>query len=167
MTQPTFDYHGYDIPVDLAHMTGGGPDTFPIIADMHQAGLRKWIDLKPTDRVLEVGCGIGRDAIPLTTFLTSGSYVGVDIIAPSITWLKDNVATKHSNFDFVQLDISDDLHNPDGVMKTAEVQLPAADASIDKIFLFSVFTHMFKSEIEHYLREFKRILAPGGKVYAT
>lgn len=167
LTQQTFNYHGYEVPVDLAHMTGGGPGTFPMIANMHQAGLRKWIDLKPTDRVLEVGCGIGRDAIPLTEFITSGSYVGVDVIAPSINWLTDNVSDKHKNFRFFQLDISDDLHNPNGALQTSDVSLPADASSIDKIFLFSVFTHMFKSEIEHYLQEFRRILAPGGKVYAT
>ena len=32
---------------------------------------------------------------------------------------------------------------------------------------FSVFTHMFRPEIEHYLREFHRLLKPSGLVYAT
>lgn len=165
--QETFNFRGYDIPVDLAHMTGGGPDTFLPISSMHQAALRKWIDLRPSDRVLEVGCGIGRDAIPLTEFITSGSYVGVDVIAPSIAWLAGNIGDQFDNFRFAHLDISDDLHNPNGTLQTLDVALPAEDSSVDKIFLFSVFTHMFRTEIVHYLKEFERILAPGGMVYAT
>ncbi len=164
---PTFDYHGYDVPIQLAEMTGGGPDTFPPIADHHQRLLRHWIELGPSDRVLELGCGIGRDAIPLGEYLTSGSYTGVDVIAPSIEWLKTNVAPRNPRFTFHHSNVSDDLHNPTGSQIAENIKLPAKNNSIDKIFLFSVFTHMFKNEIEHYLSEFRRILAPGGLVFAT
>lgn len=37
--------------------------------------------LKPSDRVLDVGCGIGRLAIPLTQYLDArGGYAGLDIV---------------------------------------------------------------------------------------
>jgi hypothetical protein len=40
--------------------------------------------LKPTDRVLDLGCGIGRMAVPLTRYLTTGSYEGIDIVSPRV-----------------------------------------------------------------------------------
>jgi len=42
-------------------------------------------ELKPTHTVLDVGCGIGRVAIPLTKFLSEGMYYGFDIVPSAIT----------------------------------------------------------------------------------
>jgi SAM-dependent methyltransferase len=47
------------------------------------------------------------------------------------------------------------------------VRLPADDGSIDLIVAQSVFTHMLRPELSHYLREFARVLAPDGTIYAT
>src|SRR5262245_51329776 len=35
--------------------------------------------LKPTDRFLDVGCGVGRVAIPLADYLQEGTYRGFEI----------------------------------------------------------------------------------------
>ena len=164
---PTYHFKGYDIPVDLMEMTGGGPATFDIISQGHIDNLRRWIGLAPGQTVLEIGCGIGRDAIPLTEILTDGRYVGVDIIKRSIDWCRDNISPRHPNFAFFHFDVQDQLHNPTGTIKTTDIRIPLAYRSVDRIVLFSVFTHMFQSDIEHYLREFKRVLKPSGLVYAT
>jgi ubiquinone/menaquinone biosynthesis C-methylase UbiE len=47
------------------------------------------------------------------------------------------------------------------------VRLPISDKSVDRIILWSVFTHMFRADISHYLKEFSRVLRPGGFVFAT
>ena len=164
---PTHHFKGYDIPVDLMELTGGGPGTFDIISQGHIDNLRRWIGLAPEQIVLEIGCGIGRDAIPLTEILTEGRYVGIDIIKRSIDWCRDNIARKNPNFAFYHYDVQDQLHNPAGTIKTTDIRIPLADKSVDRIVLFSVFTHMFQADIEHYLREFKRVLKPSGLVYAT
>ncbi len=163
----TFYFRGYDIPVDLMRMTGGGPETFETISDLHQRNLAKWIGIEPQHSILEIGCGIGRDAIPLSTTLTRGSYVGVDIIGRSIDWCTAYIGARHPNFKFVHYDVDDQLHNPDGTTSTEAIVLPIEDQSVDRIFLFSVFTHMYQKDIEHYLREFRRVLKPDGLVYAT
>jgi SAM-dependent methyltransferase len=163
----THHFKGYDIPVDLMAMTGGGPNTFDLISEGHTNNLRRFVGIAATHTVLEIGCGIGRDAIPLTEILTEGKYVGIDIIKRSIDWCSDHISKRHPNFKFYHYDVEDQLHNGEGKTKTTDIYIPLPDRSVDRIILFSVFTHMFRPDIEHYLREFRRVLKSGGLVYAT
>ncbi|TJV24023.1 MAG: class I SAM-dependent methyltransferase [Mesorhizobium sp.] len=163
----TFNFRGYEIPVHLMMLTGGGPDTFEEISNKHFLSLKKHVAIDPSHNLLEIGCGIGRDAIPLSSFLTSGSYMGVDIIRPSIDWCVDNISKRSPNCEFVHFDVKDQLHNPHGTISTKDIRLPTKEGSVDRIFLFSVFTHMFEAEIVHYLKEFRRSVKSNGLVYAT
>ncbi|WP_025662201.1 class I SAM-dependent methyltransferase [Rhizobium sp. IBUN] len=163
----TFLFEGYDIPIDLMQLTGGGPDTFETISRQHTENLRRWIGLEPQHTLLEIGCGIGRDAIPLSKILTAGRYIGIDIIGRSIEWCKSHISAHNPNFQFYHFDVDDQLHNATGKTATTDIRLPADDQSVDRIILFSVFTHMLREDIEHYLREFRRVLKPGGLVYGT
>lgn len=162
-----FAYKGYKIPAHLVYLTGGGPETFDEISRHHISILREDVGIDPEHNFLEIGCGIGRDAIPLSEILTAGTYHGVDIIRPSIEWCRENISPKHPNFSFHLFDIKDQLHNPNGTDTTRSVKLPVADKSIDRIILWSVFTHMFRYDIVHYLDEFKRVMRPGARAYIT
>ena len=163
----TYNFLGFDIPIDLLNMTGGGVSDFDDIAFGHFEYLKKYVDMRPTDSILEIGCGIGRDAIPLTQYITTGTYDGVDIIGRSIEWCQSSIQSKFSNFKFHHFDVEDKLHNPSGKRRLEEYEIPCKDGSIDKIFLWSVFTHMFSKDISFYLEEFKRVLKPNGKVLIT
>jgi SAM-dependent methyltransferase len=163
-----FEYEGYKIPVELVEMTGGGPDTWDVISVGHMDQYERYCPILADHDVLEIGCGVGRDAIQLTRTLSpAGSYVGVDIIRPSIEWCQGNITTRFPNFRFEYLDIHSQIHNPVGTAAVTEVTLPVADDSIDRIVLQSVFTHMFEGDIVHYLHEFRRVLRPGGRVFAS
>lgn len=140
---------------------------FEEISNWHMSQLDRYIGIEATDSVVEIGCGIGRVAIPLTDILTKGRYVGTNTIGRSIDWCTTNITAAHPNFDFIHHDIRDDLHNPNGILEAGEIRLPSKDNSVDLIVLNSVFTHMFKDEIVHYLKEFKRILKPMGRVWAS
>jgi hypothetical protein len=71
LTRPrTFAFRGYNIPIDLINLTGAGPESFEAIANAHIEHLERAIGLNPDHFVLEIGCGIGRDAIPLTSILS-------------------------------------------------------------------------------------------------
>lgn len=165
---PDFKYKGYSIPERLVYLTGGGTDTWDDIATYHQKAYAKYTPIKPTDTILEVGCGVGRDAIPLLDILSKdGQYIGFDIIKPSIDWLNKNIGTKHKNFTFHYYDIGSQIHNARGKLKTTDIVLPAKDSSVDLIILQSVFTHMFSWDIAHYLKEFNRVLKPNGRVFAS
>jgi SAM-dependent methyltransferase len=164
----TFAFEGFDIPTDLAILTGGGEATWAGISAAHMAAYERYTPVRAGHDVLEVGCGVGRDAIPLLSVLGDrGSYVGVDVSKPSIVWCQENIAPRHANFRFGHLDIKSAFYNPQGALSGTQVSLPVADRSIDRIILQSVFTHMFEPDITHFLREFRRALRPDGRVFAS
>lgn len=163
-----FSYKGYKIPVDLIMLTGGGVDDWDTISKYHVEMYRKYTPINADDTILEVGCGVGRDAIQIADVLTDkGKYIGFDIIKPSIDWAKKNISKKHKNFSFHYYDIQSQIHNSGGKINTTDIKLPAKDNSVDRIFLHSVFTHMFEKDIVHYLKEFNRVLKDDGLVLAS
>ena len=129
--------------------------------------LKKHIDLSPTDRVLDVGCGIGRSAAALTEYINSkGSYEGFDVVEKGIAWCQKKITKDCPNFKFKYVPLNNDLYNTKPT-SALDFVFPYSDNSFDKVFLFSVFTHMPLPEIEHYLSEIKRVLKPDGKCLST
>lgn len=166
--EDSFEFRGYRIPVRLCLLTGGGPENFEAISNAHLHNVNAACGLRAGLHTLEIGCGIGRDAIPLADVLgPEGRYIGTDVIADSIQWCAENISVRHPNFEFVHQDIQDDLHNPAGLVDINTVRLPTDDSWADLIILQSVFTHMLRNGVSHYLREFARVLRPQGLVYAT
>jgi SAM-dependent methyltransferase len=163
-----FSYMGFKIPVDLLNMTGGGTDTFASISEGHIDYLKDKVGINPSDNILEIGCGIGRDAIPLTEIINvNGSYLGIDIIGRSIAWCSNNITPQHPNFKFIHFDVEDQLHNPSGVKKQKNIPIPLHDNTVDLIILWSVVTHLFEEDTIHYFREFARVLKPNGLVVVS
>jgi ubiquinone/menaquinone biosynthesis C-methylase UbiE len=163
-----FDYKGFRIPEHLIMLTGAGSETFDIVGNAHIEHLQKFAGLDPGMIVLEIGCGVGRDAFQLIDILNAeGGYIGLDITRDSILWAKRHITPKHPNFVFLHLDAFSELYNPFGRFPATHFILPVPTASIDRIVLTSVFTHMLDDEVLHYMREFRRILKPDGLVYAN
>jgi SAM-dependent methyltransferase len=123
--------------------------------------------LKPNGHVLDVGCGTGRMARPLTNYLTEGSYDGLDIVNESIDWCQEAYTRSFPNFQFHFTDIYNKVYNPGGTCKASEYRFPFADSSFDLVFLTSVFTHMMPADLENYLREIVRVMKPGGRCLIT
>ncbi len=168
MSLELFEYEGFKIPHDLIYLTGGGASTWDAISKGHMWQYSKYCPIEPAHSLLEVGCGVGRDAIQLTKCISNeGSYIGVDIIKPSIEWCQNNITRLFSNFTFLHYDVKSQIHNSNGTINTTDILFPIKDKSIDRIILQSVFTHMFEKEITHYLKEFERILKDDGKICAS
>lgn len=123
--------------------------------------------LKDNSSVLEVGCGIGRMARPLTTYLKAGSYDGIDIVPKGIRWCERNVTSRFPNFKFHLADVHNLAYNPTGRLRALEYTFPFPDGHFDFIALTSVFSHLLSAEMEHYLHEAARCLRTNGKALIT
>jgi ubiquinone/menaquinone biosynthesis C-methylase UbiE len=123
--------------------------------------------LEPHHRVLDLGCGVGQKARPLTQYLTTGSYEGLDIMPAQIAWCTEHITGRFPNFRFQRADIYNKMYNPTGRLAAAEYRLPFPDAEFDFAYLVSVFTHLLPTELKHYLAELARVVKPGGRTLIT
>ncbi len=161
-------FMGYEIPVHLIQKTGAGPETFEALAAVHMQQLGHHAPIEPAHHVLELGCGIGRDAIPLTVELsTAGRYDGIDVDAESIEWCQRHVSARYPHFHFHHSDVKSPLYNPAGKIEPTEVRLPVADGSVDRAIAQSVFTHLLEDSALHHLRELHRVLKDDGRALTT
>jgi SAM-dependent methyltransferase len=122
--------------------------------------------LEPTDRVLDIGCGLGRMAAPLTTYLTEGSYRGFDVVEPLIRSSRRRFE-RFPAFRFDHVDVFNGKYNPRGKIVPSELRFPYPDDAFDFAFAISVFTHMLPRDVAHYLNETARVLRPGGRLLTT
>jgi len=124
--------------------------------------------LQTDNRVLDVGSGIGRMAIPLTNYLSKhGEYWGFDIVKEGVLWCQHRISPKFRNFHFLHSDVYNKGYNPNGKVRAQDFRFPFDDAYFDFIYLASVFTHMLPLDLEHYLSEISRVLKNGGKCLIT
>lgn len=123
--------------------------------------------LKPHHNILDIGCGIGRIARPLTEFLCDeGSYNGFDVVLDGIKWCKKHYK-KYPNFRFTYIPLTNDLYNLNSKLKADEFVFPYDNKSFDLAILTSVFTHMQPEEVKNYLLEISRVLKPEGHCFTT
>lgn len=145
-----------------------GSGDFRDIGDEFLFYFRQLCGLQPEHRVLDLGCGIGRMAVPLTEYLSQrGSYEGMDIVPHGIEWCTAHITPKFPNFRFQVTDVYSKYYNPTGQYQASEYRFPFADGSFDFAFLTSVFTHMLPDEVRNYMGELRRVLKPGGKCLIT
>ena len=112
------------------------------------AQARAALDLRPTARVFELGCGVGRIGRELAGGVAA--WHGLDISENMLEVARDRLAGRGE----VHLHA---LHGP---------RLDALpDASLDKGYSVAVFIHMDKEDMVLYLREVARVLRPGGLFY--
>lgn len=129
---------------------------------------KKLTHLKPNHQILDVGCGMGRMAVPFLDYLEDdGAFYGFDIMQEGIDWCNNNIASRRDNFHFEKVDLYNPLYNKKGALDSTDFDFPYADDQFDLVILTSVFTHLMPEEIEHYLSEIARVLKPGGECLIT
>ena len=150
----------FDGPRDTAIFKKNGEEFFRYY--------REFCDLKPYEKILDVGCGIGRKTIPLLAYLNhEGRYEGFDIVPAGINWCIKNISAKYPNFHFQLADIYNKYYNPKGRYRAFEYRFPYENGSFDFVALGSVFTHMLPADMENYLSEIARVLKLGGRCLIT
>jgi SAM-dependent methyltransferase len=122
--------------------------------------------LYPAARVVEIGCGIGRMALPLTQYLTGG-YDGIDIVKDGIDWCARTITPVYDNFRFHHRDYRNPVYNPAGILAMDHAELPFAAGAFDFAILTSVLTHLDAVASAAYAAEVARLLRPGGRCFLS
>lgn len=143
-------------------------------SDFHATGeefldhFQRLAGLGPGEKVLDVGCGIGRMARVLAPVLRPpGSYDGFDIVSAGIEWCREHYQDTPAPFRFQHADVRNATYNPGGAVAAADYRFPYDDASFDLVIATSVFTHLLGEAADHYLAQSARVLASGGRLFAT
>jgi ubiquinone/menaquinone biosynthesis C-methylase UbiE len=155
------DLPPYSVRVRSASMVGElGGQRWIANGQRLKAFLVEHAGLKAGDRVLEVGCGAGRQALALSDYLESGGYVGFDVDEASVRACQEVPAL--DRFTFFVADVENEVYRPGGSIRGSEYRFPLEDGDFDVVFLASVFTHMLEADCANYAREIMRVLKPGG-----
>jgi ubiquinone/menaquinone biosynthesis C-methylase UbiE len=146
----------FDGPAGLTEFKANGEEFLAIYRELG--------GLQPSEAMLDVGSGIGRKTWALTQYLNDRAvYEGIDIVKAGVDWCRERITSRYPNFRFQQIDVYNGEYNPAGTCKPSEYRFPFPDGSFQFVTLGSVFTHMAPVDVEHYLSEVARVLAPGGR----
>ncbi len=155
------------MPPRAANYSGAVVD-FEESGDTLVSALGEVAGLVPSSRVLDLGCGMGRLGAAMARFLEpSGSYDGLDIVPDGIGWCRENIVGPHENIRFTLANVYNREYNPGGSVSAVDFVFPFPDEAFDVVVLASVFTHMLPDDVDHYLGEIARVLAPGGRCFAS
>jgi SAM-dependent methyltransferase len=146
-----------------------GNSDFQATGDEFREHFKRFGQLRESDRVLDIGCGIGRMARVLVPELRppNGSYDGFDIVGDAIRWCTHHYRATAVPFRFTHVDLYHPEYNPSGTGTASTFTFPYADGSFDLAIATSVFTHLLDDAAERYLAEAARVLAPGGRLFST
>jgi SAM-dependent methyltransferase len=134
-------------PLEVAMAAAVGSqnlDRYRDAGDGHVAVLRHY-GLKDGMSIYDLGCGSGRTAQALIRSGWKGNYQGADIIQRLVDYLN----IKCEGYDAV-------VNN--------ELTILSDNSSLDIVYHWSVFTHLFPEECYNYMRDIHRSLKPGGKM---
>lgn len=163
-------WHALTPPTDIRNLVGPFSNAYYYAAtgQVFFEYFKGLCGLKPDEDVLDVGCGCGQMAAPLTRYLNSTSmYEGFDIVPESTKWAELNISSRYPNFHFHMADVFNQSFHPAGQCKASEYRFPYNNESFDFIFLKSVFTHMLPQDMENYFSEICRVLRKGRRCLIT
>lgn len=132
------------------------------VYEMGQQIVRRFHDrgwVKDRAHILELGSGVGRNAVAIRDQTDFASYDGIDVDKEMVEWCRHHLATESMRFHHA--DLYSSVYNPTGRPATT-YRFPADDASVDFSLGISVFSHLVHADAAHYAEELGRVTAPGG-----
>lgn len=141
---------------------------FELMGRHFQAKLERDAGLNSASRVLDIGSGCGRLAIPLTEVIgAEGAYVGLEIVPSMVRWCQRNISVRFPNFRFVRCAVQNSNYNPREPQRAEQYQFPFENEQFDLVIATSVFTHLRPASAQNYIVQSARVLRPGGKLFIT
>ncbi len=108
----------------------------------------KWMDIKEGNQVLDIGCGIGVQAMEMARYVgNNGKVTGTDLSEAMIAIAKSSASSLNLPLEF---QVADALHQP------------FPDESFDSVRTERVL--MYIKDTDAAFTEFKRLLKPGGRL---
>jgi GT2 family glycosyltransferase/SAM-dependent methyltransferase len=149
---PEFDYEAAYRAADLEHdywsIVGPASRTEYEALGRGKCEQLLSLGLNARSRVLDIGCGTGQLTEALTSVLgTEGVYYGTDLAAEAIAFCRNRF--RQPNFHF--------FRNEQG-------RIPIEGIRFDILYLGSVLTHMYPSDIARMLGEMRRLMDDDGCV---
>ena len=139
-----------------------GSDIYNRIGDQFVEMLRSLADMRPEDRLLDVGCGFGRIARALASSCACRQYLGLDVVQYAVAYCRDRISYVNGAFQFRWIDVANPMYHPGGSVPADECVWPVDDASFERCLAASLFTHLRPDHVRRYLAEAFRVLIPGG-----
>jgi SAM-dependent methyltransferase len=147
---------------------GGDPEG---VGSLNCTVLQRVGAVTPSSKVLDIGCGCGRSAVPLASYLRPpGSYVGVDIIPALVNFCRREITTRSPNFRFHTLRQDSEQYRSfiERDQETAWLDSMAElDRDFDLAMAFSLFTHLDVAATEEMLETIFDRLRYGGFAVLT
>lgn len=125
----------------MANAVGAQFEAFGII----EKEMLRFYGLTENGYLIDVGCGSGRLAIPLSSWL-KGRYLGTDIVPELVSFASAQCRRSDWRFQAVET-----------------LSIPESGNVADMVCFFSVLTHLLHEQSYIYLEEAYRVLKPGGR----
>ena len=156
--------------VSFSDIVGGG-HAMPLAIHLVSILLDQ-VGIASNERVLDIGCGCGRLAAPLTQHLgPKGTYMGVDIAAGLVDFGNRHITKTYPNFNFVTLDQSNPQYDSirhEGASRVIHSLDEACEPStVDLCIATSLFTHLNTDMARATLAAMSRLMAPDGRAFVT
>ena len=126
------------------------------ISGQLQFELLKRQGCRPNSKVLEVGCGRLHAGIPLMQYLDKGNYVGVD---PN-EWLRQTAIKNRHVRQIVE-------QKQPRFLSVDDFDASELGIKFDFVLSHSVLSHCAHWQLEAFLRNVGKVLAPGGRILAS
>lgn len=157
-----------DLPPPSREVASGYGGIFKSQGQQYFEYFKNICQIKPSSKILDIGCGLGRFAMPLRKYLNDhGGYYGFDIVPEQIQYCNKHISARYSNFHFSLSDVYNQRYNPKGKYLASEYKFPYENNFFDLVLLHSVFTHMTLSDVSNYLHEISRVLKPSSYSFIT
>jgi ubiquinone/menaquinone biosynthesis C-methylase UbiE len=138
----------YDAAVQDA--IGASGETVQFFAELKVHLMARALSQKRPATILDFGCGIGNTTRAIAARFDDSHVIGFDTSSESIAVAHEMSSAQSARMEYIS---------------SSERRLPLDDASMGAAFTSCVFHHIDTADRAHWMRELRRVLAPGASLF--